>query len=273
MISVLTVNYHSADDVMLLVESVRAHPVQQPVELIVTNNSPEEPVRLPNDPVLPVTIIESQNRGYAAGVNLAFRRSAGDIIMIANPDLRVGDGTLDAAAAYLDANPDVGIALPLLRYPTGDIQHSVRTFYTWPAILHARSPLRMLKRQPAFFRRYLCLDIDRTTPSPVDWGLGAAMFLRRTDGNADGNADGIFDERFFMYFEDVDLCYRMWQHGRAVMYCPHIECTHAHRRLSRNPLSKSGWRHFTSLARFIRKHGGLPRRPPPIVHRHSTGIT
>lgn len=257
MISVLTVNYRSSRNLTELAASVIRHAEGQELELVVTNHSEEEALDLPGGPGLRVTVLNAPNLGFAAGENRAFRASRGDIIMVANPDIRVTAGTFSKAAEFMAAHPEVGILLPLLRDPSGAVQMSVRQFYTWRTVLYARSPLRMLNYRPAFFRRYLCEGIDRSSPVPVDWGLGAAMFLRREDFGE----DGIFDERFFVYFEDVDLCYRMWRRGRTVMYCPDVECIHAHRRLSRNPFSASGWRHLQSLTRFIVKHGGLPRRP------------
>jgi len=257
MISVLTVNFFSSDQVAGLVASVRRAAPPQPIELIVTNNSPADPVPSSADPALPIVVLESSNVGYAAGINRAFRASRGTVLMIANPDVRVAAGAITQAVEYLADHPRTGVVLPLLRYPNGEIQLSVRCFYTWPDVIYARSPLRLLGRHPAFFRRYLCVDIDRGAPTPVDWGLGAAMFLRRSDCGG----DAIFDERFFMYFEDVDLCYRFWQSGKAVTYCPHIVCTHEHRRSSRNPVTLHGWRHLRSLVRFVRKYGGLPQRP------------
>lgn len=257
MISVLTVNYHSEADVAALAQSVAEHTGHDPVELIVTNNSPQEQFALPQLPDVPTVVLPSSNIGYAAGVNLAFRRSRGEIIMVANPDVRILPGCLDTAAHYLREHPPVGVILPLLRDPSGKVQLSARRFYTWPTLLYARSPLRWLGWQPRFFREYLGRDLDRSKPTPVDWGLGGAMFLRRRDCEA----DWIFDERFFLYFEDVDFCYRMWSRGLAVMYCPQCECIHAHRRTSRNPLSRAGWLHLRSLCSFIAKHRGLPGRP------------
>lgn len=257
MISVLVVNYQSAADLAELMASVSRHSGRHEVELVVTNNSAGERIRRPRGGANRVTVLSSPNRGFAAGVNLAFRESRGDILMLANPDVRVTTRTFDAAVAYLESHPTVGVLLPLLRYPSGEMQFSVRRFYTWSTILYARSPFRMMSYRPRFFRRYLYEDLDRSAPVEVDWGLGAAMFLRR----ADCEENDIFDERFFMYFEDVDLCYRMWQRGRLVTYSPQIECIHAHRRFSRNPLSAAGWHHLQSLKQFITKHGGLPQRP------------
>lgn len=259
MISVLTVNYHSSADVDELAASLARNPAAQPVELIVTNNSPADPVAPRSGGGLSIVVQDAENLGYAAGINLAYRRSRGQYLMVANPDVRVLPGTLDAACAVLDERDEIGVVLPLLRYPDGRIQPSVRRFYTWPVALYARAPLRGLISPPLFWRRYLYANRRMTGPTEVDWGLGAAMFLRR----ADCDRDAVFDPRYFMYFEDVDLCHETWRRGKRVVYFPGIVCEHAHRRHSANPMSRAGWRHLNSLLRFIAKHRGLPPRPRP----------
>ncbi len=260
MISVLTVNYHSAAELAQLVESLRAHRPAEPIELIVTNNSPSQRLSFPgSDPA--VTVIDADNPGFAIGINRAFRASKGEFIMLANPDLQVTDHALDSGVALLKSHSDVGIVLPRLLYPDGRVQPSIRRFYTWPVVFYARSPLRAMGWQPEFFRRSLCEELTslpaNSVPVNVDWGIGGAMFLRR----ADCESSGIFDERFFLYFEDVDLCLRTWQRGKRVIHAPGIECIHAHRRSSGNPFTAAGWHHFRSMMRFVSKHGGLPQRP------------
>lgn len=260
MISVLTVNYHSAGELAQLVASLRQHRPAEPIELVVTNNSPSQRLSLPQCG-FPVSVIDADNIGFAAGINRAFRASTGEHIMLANPDLQVTAHALDSAVALLKSRLDVGIVLPRLLYPDGRVQPSVRRFYTWPIVLYARSPFRALGWRPDFFRRYLCEELSslpaNSGPVDVDWGIGGAMFLRR----ADCEPTGILDERFFLYFEDVDLCLRTWQRGQRVIHAPGIECIHAHRRSSGNPFSLAGWHHFRSMMRFVCKHGGLPQRP------------
>ena len=257
MISILSVNYHSAGELRGLAESLGEFPAREPMELVITNNSPSDPVRLSSDERLSIRISDSVNCGFAAGINQAFRRSRGEYVMIANPDVRVTAGALDDAIDFLKSDPTTGVILPVLRDSDGRIQRSVRQFYTWPMALYARSPLRWLGIRPAFFRRYHYEGVTFDAPAAVDWGLGGAMFLRRRDYIS----DGIFDERFFLYFEDVDLCYRTWRRGQRVMYCPQIECIHAHRRSSRNPFTLAGWHHLRSFLAFREKYGGLPQRP------------
>ncbi len=263
MISVLTVNYRSGDELAGLLTSLREHPGNDAIEVIVCNNSPDETLTLSECANVEVKIIEADNPGFGAGINLAFQQARGDTIFIANPDVRVQPDTIDRAADHLARDAFIGIVLPKIRYPDGELQPSVRRFYTMPVVLYARSPFRGIRRTPGFFREYLYEDLNRDAPADVDWGIGAAMFLRR----ADWPAEGPFDERFFMYFEDVDLCYRVWQAGRRVAYYPDVSCIHAHQRASRKALSAAGFYHFQSLLRFITKHRGLPQRPSAPVIR------
>lgn len=256
MISVLCVNYRSSADVCGLAASLAEHRGGEAVELIVVNHSPRDRVALPDAAVGFSRVIERPNAGYAAGINHAASLARGEWLFLANPDVRVTRGTLSGARQALEEHADIGVLLPLLRHPDGSVQASVRRFYTWPVALYARLPLRRIWR-PAFFRRYLCEDLDRSAPADVDWGLGGAMFLRR----GDHPGGRVFDERFFLYFEDVDLCWRTWHLGRRVVYWPQVECIHAHRRGSAAVLTRHGWHHLRSFVKFVRKHGGLPGRP------------
>jgi N-acetylglucosaminyl-diphospho-decaprenol L-rhamnosyltransferase len=256
-ISVLTVNYQSSVDLAVLAESLHVQDCGEEIELIVTNNSSDDPVAIAGDARLKIRVIDSKNDGFAAGINKAFRESRGGTIMIANPDVQLLPGTLAAAMIEIISHPEAGVILPLLRHPDGRMQSSARRFYSWPVVLYARSFLRNTRYKPRFFRDYLCENLDEKKTVDVDWGLGAAMFLRRHEIPA----DRIFDERFFLYFEDVDLCFRTWQSGRSVLFCPQIECIHAHRRASRNALSSAGLQHFRSLLKFVWKYGGLQKRP------------
>jgi len=256
MISVLCVNYRSSADVFGLAASLAEHRGGEAIELIVVNHSPRERVALPDSAIGFSRVIEQSNVGYAAGINRAASLARGEWLFLANPDVRITRETLRVARRALEENADIGVLLPLLRHPDGSVQASVRRFYTWPVALYARLPLRRIWR-PAFFRRYLCEDLDRSGPADVDWGLGGAMFVRRDD-HPGGR---VLDERFFLYFEDVDLCWRTWQRGRRVVYWPQAECVHAHRRRSAAVFNRHGWHHFRSFLRFVSKHGGLPGRP------------
>jgi len=257
MLSILTVNFHNTPDLARLLRSIHAYRPDEPIELIIANHAAIDAPDLPRQAEFPIRIVEQPNFGFAAGVNAAFAASHGDLVFVANPDIQILPNALTLAREYLTAEPKVGILLPRLHYPDGRIQPSVRRFYTWKVAIYARSPLRKLPIKPRFFREYLYDGLDPAEPVDVDWGLGGAMFLRRADF-----PDGfIFDTRFFLYFEDVDLCLRTWQSGRSVIYHPRIECIHDHRRASAKIFNRYAWHHLNSFIRFARKHGGLPQRP------------
>lgn len=257
MISVLTVNYRTEQDLARLAESLVQHRGDETIELVVTNNSPGAPLTFPPEAMPWTTVIERPNLGYARGINWAAEQARGDIWFIANPDVRVGPGTLTLARQFLAENADVGVLLPLLRSPDGSVQRSVRRFYGWRTAMYARCPLRGRMAHPRFFRRYLMLDDDLSKPIDVDWGLGGAMFLRRDDYPH----ARIFDRRFFLYFEDVDLCFRSWRRGRRVVYHPGLTCDHLHRRESSHVISRHAVHHFAAMLRFVLKYGGFPSRP------------
>lgn len=257
MISVLSVSYRCAGETAGLVESLIAHPPDEPLEVVIVNHSPEQKIDLPCGARPIARIIDRANAGYAAGINAAYAESRGDLLLVANPDLRVTPGALSAARRYLSEHTEVGVLLPRLRYPDGRVQLSARRFYTWPVAIYARSPLRALGIRPAFFRRYHYEDVDLSAPRDVDWGFGGALFIRRSDVQH----GHIFDPRYFLYFEDVDLCLETWRRGRRVVYCPEVECIHAHQRRSAVPFGRHGWHHLRSFLRFVLKHRGLPQRP------------
>lgn len=257
MLSILTVNFHNTADLARFARSIESHRGNESIELVIANHASDESQQLPRADALQIQVVEQPNLGFAAGINAAFAASRGDLIFVANPDIQLRPDALATAREYLAAHPDVGLLLPRLRYPDGRVQPSVRRFYTWPVALYARSPLRIIPYKPRFFRDYLYEGSDPIEPTQVDWGLGGAMFLRR----ADVSNNQVFDPRFFLYFEDVDLCLRTWQSGRFVIYHPHVECTHAHQRASALPFNRHAWHHAASFLAFVRKHGGLPQRP------------
>lgn len=256
MISVLSVNFRSAADAAGLAESIADHRDELDIELIIVNNSPDESIAVPPVAAAFTRVVDSNNIGYGRAINRAAAGARGEMLFLANPDVRLTRGALSAARAFLDAHPDVGVLLPRLRYPDGRVQPSARRFYTWPAALYARCPLRDRIGHPRFFRNYLMIDERFDGPTDVDWGLGGAMFLRRDDYPG----GRIFDERFFLYFEDVDLCLRTWRGGRRVVYHPLVICVHAHRRHSAKLLSRNALAHFAGMMRFLWKHKAFPGR-------------
>ena len=147
------------------------------------------------------------------------------------------------------AHPQAGVLAPRLVYADGQLQLSVRRFPTLRAIL--LRAVRLDGLFPAAPRRYLMQDWDHGQGRVVDWVMGACLLLRR----AALEEVGLLDEGFFMYYEDMDLCQRMWRQGWQVWYEPSIAVRHEHQRNSASLVpNRLTWVHLRSLVRLFRKH-------------------
>jgi N-acetylglucosaminyl-diphospho-decaprenol L-rhamnosyltransferase len=258
-LSIACVNWRNASELAGLLASIAEHPPGCEWDMTVVNNSPEEPVEIPGPLAGRLRLLQpGGNLGFGRAINLAFADSTADYLLVLNPDVRVTEGACDIALGHLEANPRAGLVFPLLTNPDGSRQRSVRRFYTWPVALWARCPGRR-RFAPAFFDRHLLTELDATNGAvEVDWGLGAAVFIRR----AALGGGPVFDPRFFLYFEDVDLGMRIWNSGWKAVYLPAARCVHWHMRASASrPFGAAGRHHAASFFKFMLKWGGLPGRP------------
>jgi GT2 family glycosyltransferase len=257
-VSILTVNYHSAP---ALAESQRALARRMPrcdFEWIVVNHSPDERVAPVAGLEKRTRILEQPNSGFAGGINAAARVASAPVLVLANPDLVFDGPLLDGGLERLGRELDVGLLGPRLTGIDGEPQHSARRFYRWSNVLFARFPGRDRLQPPASWRRHLMLDDDLAQPTDVDWLLGAALFVRRL---ALRDRAKVFDPRYFLYFEDVDLCMDLWSRGWKVRFDPTLVARHVHVRASRSIGTHAAWLHAKSFLSFVRKWDGLPARP------------
>jgi N-acetylglucosaminyl-diphospho-decaprenol L-rhamnosyltransferase len=204
-------------------------------------------------------------RGFAANNNAAIRLSRGRYVALLNPDTAVRERALETLVAFMEANVDVGICGPQLRFPNGGVQASCRRFPTWRSALARRTPLRRFLWNSPLNAHHLMADADHGREQMVDWMLGACLVVRR----AAIEEVGLLDEGFFLYVEDIDWCYRMWRQGWKVAYVPSAQVTHHHlAETDRRWLTRRTWIHYRSISRFVWKHylrprlGLLPARHP-----------
>jgi N-acetylglucosaminyl-diphospho-decaprenol L-rhamnosyltransferase len=206
-----------------------------------------------------------KNLGFAAGNNVGIRAATGRYVMILNPDITVKPGAVEAVIRYMDEHKDVGMVGPRLVKPDGNVDESCYRFPGYMIPVYRRTPLSKLAAGRRALDHYLMADYDRRLTREVDWLLGAVLIVRRSALLE----VGLFDERYFLYFEDTDWCRRFWQAGHRVVYFTGAEMVHYHERLS----ARGSW--FTSLFRrstrihigsclkYFRKWGrsGCWRRP------------
>jgi GT2 family glycosyltransferase len=176
------------------------------VELIVADNASEDGSRAMVAREFPQVhlVVNKKNLGFGAGNNAALPHTHGRYVLFLNSDTVVTDGALAAMVRYADANPNIGILGPKLLNGDGSLQYSCRRYPNLATGFFRNTPLGRLFPQNRFASDYLMQDWDHATPRDVDWVSGAALMIRRTLLDRIGG----FDEDYYMYCEDVDLCWR-----------------------------------------------------------------
>lgn len=198
-----------------------------------------------------VIIIQNKEPyGFGKNNNIGAEIAKGKYLAIINPDVRVKHGSLDTLYDYMEANPNVGMSVPHLFNADGTHQFSIRGFIT-PSLFISRilTHGKDSANNPKM-KRYLCKDIDVEKEQPINWAVGASLFLP----TALFRELGGFDLDYFLYMEDEDLALKVWKSGHPVMYVPTSQMIHNHLRASSH-IGKKAWIHFKSLLTFFKKHG------------------
>lgn len=251
---VSVVTYRRADDAIRAVRSVLADSKGITLTVVVVDNSevaePFLSLTRAFEGEKNVTLIKNpKNTGYGSGNNVALRAMRARYHLVLNPDVIITEGTLPFLVHAMDAQPNAVLLSP--RVVGGD---GVQQFLCkrYPALVDL-----LLRRLPSFIRglfrkrllRYEMRDVLLTKTTPVDWATGAFLFMRQ---DAFRKAGG-FDESFFLYFEDVDLCRRMHAFG-DVLYVPDVTITHMWQRDSHKRLREL-LLHIRSMIRYFMKWG------------------
>jgi len=195
-------------------------------------------------------IANERNRGFAAANNQAVALATGRNVLFLNPDTVVKPGALETLVRTLDGDATVGVCAPQLLNADGSVQESSRREPTFAALLHQYTPLRLLRIFKGAYRRYKMGDFDFCRPADVDIVMGAAFCVpARVLAEV-----GVLDERFFVYFEEMDFCRRVREAGYRVRFEPGGQITHIGGVSAATATSNLFF--CRSLFRYIRKHNG-----------------
>jgi GT2 family glycosyltransferase len=198
-------------------------------------------------------IASNENLGYSKGNNAGLAQARGQYALILNPDTELVGDALERLREHMEANPRVGVLGPQLILPDQSIQASRRRFPTLVTALFESTWLQPLA-PPGVMRAYYAADLPAGEATDVDWLVGAALFVRR----AAWEQVGTFDERFFMYSEELDWQRRLKAAGWLVRYLPASQVRHHVGSSSAQVPAATHIRFNSSKVRYFRKyHGAL----------------
>ena len=221
-LSVIVVTYNGRDMALTTLRSAMAAAGSADVEWIVADSGSGDGVADAIERELPaVRVLRGPNRGFAAGNNRGLAVATGRYVLLLNPDVEIRAGRFDELVAAMDARPGIGIASVVQRGTDGELQPSIRRY---------PSPLRSLGESlfAAYWPVLRSLQELETRPGryrdvrEVDWLVGAFLIARREALERVGP----MDERFFLYSEEIDWCYRFREAGWPVAHLPVMEITH-----------------------------------------------
>jgi GT2 family glycosyltransferase len=258
MLSIIIINYNQKNFLKLCLKNIKeVNPSLDYEILIVDNNSKDDSLKFLSeikDERVKI-ILNKKNLGYAKAINQALKISKGKYVLILNPDVIVLKGSIEKLYQFMEEHPECGIAGPKLLNPDKTIQYSCLKFPKWYTPILRRTFLSKLPFAKKHLKYYLMSEWDHKTIKEVDWLLGAALMVR-TEAI---KKVGLLDERFFLYFEDIDWCRRFHQHGFKVFYVPEASFYHFHQRFSAERaefsflFKKATWIHILSAIKYFLK--------------------
>jgi N-acetylglucosaminyl-diphospho-decaprenol L-rhamnosyltransferase len=222
-VTVCIVNWNSGDDLLTCVAALRRHTRASFELVVVDNGSSDGSLERFEQAKIPARVIRNgQNLGFAAGVNVALGTVQSPFALLVNPDATVHQGCVDSLLERARQQPRAAAVGSGLRNPDGSLQAAGRNFPSpLTHLVEAFRMYRVLRFLPGIGKRYFLLSPQRVA-QPVDWVVGACMLLRMEAVQQVGP----FDDRYFMYAEELDWCLRAHRMGWEIWLEPAAIATH-----------------------------------------------
>jgi GT2 family glycosyltransferase len=264
--AVLIVNYRTYRDLAQCLVSLVPHLGAGDEVVVVDYESDRaaliEALRIAEGSVRVVTVPRSDNRGFAAGVNLAAAQTRTSHFLLLNPDSVVQGPVVRVLESWLASHPDVGVAGPRVLNADGSVQPSARRFPDLTTLFGGRSTWLTRRFPRNWFSRRNLVSVDARAPMNVDWISGACLMTRRDIFEQLGG----FDEGFFLYWEDADYCYRVAAAGFRRVYVPLASVRHSGgHAAARDPTVAIRAFHRSAFRMYWKHASALGRLVAPIV--------
>jgi GT2 family glycosyltransferase len=266
-LSVLITSYKNAPLLKLCINSFKENLTDLSYEIIVADSETEEDVRdlMREDFPKIKFIANKKNVGYGFLFNQLLKKAQGDFYFVVNADIIIKDNAVQKLIKYLEENPKVGVVGPKLINFDNSIQASFFRFYRITTIIYRRTFIKKMPWAKRELDRFLMKNVKKTKPFECDWIMGSALMMK----SETAKKIGFMDSRFFMYFEDVDWCWRVWEKGLKVVYNPLVKVYHYHGKASANRgilravlFNKYARIHIESAIKFFWKHKTLGWKKP-----------
>ncbi|MEO0266752.1 MAG: glycosyltransferase family 2 protein [candidate division WOR-3 bacterium] len=257
-LSIITVNFNGGKYLDYFLKSIILYPPKIPYEVIVVDNFSKdlsfEKIKKKYGNFRNFLFIKSdKNRGYGGGCNLGLKYAKGDIIIFANPDVIIFKDTFEKLIKEINSEEKIGAIGPKLLNPDGSFQPSCRRYPRFKYLLFGRRSFfsKYWKNNP-LTKEFMYTNFEnlKNGKIPVESIMGAFFITKKKVLEDVGN----FDERFFLYAEDTDLCYRMRKKGYKVYYLPEAEVIHYHGKSRKYLGIKSLYLLKKSIYLFFKKH-------------------
>jgi len=251
-LSIIIVSWNVKVHLDACIESILRHPPVAEYEIIVVDNASTDGTAVEIRGKYPdVEVVTNfNNAGFARANNQGVALAAGDYLFILNPDTLFLPNSVNELIAFMDHHPEIGICGPRVLNEDFTLQRSVRGFPTWSMAFARHTLLGKLGMFRGSLAAWRCRDFDYALQADVEQLIGAAMLVRRDVFERVGG----FDERFFMYYEEVDLCKRIKEAGHRVVYYPGAEIIHLGGKSSGQIPAGKRLMMLNSLLRYLQKN-------------------
>ncbi len=273
-LSIIIVNFKSRELLKLCLQSLAKHlpPNIETETLVVDSQAEEETGEMIREDFPGVRYYpQIKNVGYAKGVNLGLQQAQGDFYLILNPDIVVTARAIENMLTFIQSHPTIGLLGPRLLDFAGQGQNSRFRFYRPTTIIYRRTFLGRLPSGQKGLDAFNLQDQAQEKEVFPDWLMGSALLTTKIAVQK----VGLLDERFFLYFEDVDWAKRFWENGYKVCYFPQAVMYHYLQRRSRAGLGvldfflrrEARW-HLQSALKYFLKHGWRYRSGEEIFRKN-----
>lgn len=257
-LSIIIVNYNNYSLTISCVESVIKNTLNVNYEIIIidncsTNNS-YEIIKKSFEEFSNIIVERNKfNAGFGDGNNKAVELASSDVLLFLNPDVIVFDNSIKILLDEVRNNHNIGIIGAQLLNTDKSLQYSCRRILNMKEFLIARTPMKKVCSKKYICNindKYLMKDLPHDNNIEADWLMGSCLMMKKSMFSEVGG----FSKEYFMYFEDVDICYKVKKRGKKILYFPLAKMIHAHEQASVKKINRMTFIHLSSMFKFYKKY-------------------